>query len=210
MTRPDDECPYRRPFPADFDDCPAYQARQFIPLDTLYRPLAPVLTCRHLETRDMTQRYRWYASCALGNADARRRWVEEVGAPRLERIQALQRELGAAIAPYVTSLWKFKGQQLLALRDGKDPEPATDAIRGLGVKMIAALSGFVKGHSQEFVAIEMPADATMQLVRAAIDRFVDTRFATEVSFEVPDDLLKKFPEPVQSFFRPPVPKRAAD
>ena len=27
MTRPDDECPYPRPFPADFDSCPAFQAR---------------------------------------------------------------------------------------------------------------------------------------------------------------------------------------
>jgi hypothetical protein len=45
------------------------------------------------------------------------------------------------------------------------------------------------------------------LVRAAIERFVDTHFATEVTLEVPDDLLKRFPEPVQSFFRPPVPKQ---
>jgi hypothetical protein len=57
MTRPDDECPYPRPFPADFNSCPAYQPRQFIPLDTLYQPLDPVLTCRHLETRAMTQRH---------------------------------------------------------------------------------------------------------------------------------------------------------
>ncbi len=44
MTRPDDECPYPRPFPPDFDSCPAYQARQFIPLNTMYQPLDPVLT----------------------------------------------------------------------------------------------------------------------------------------------------------------------
>lgn len=206
MTRPDDECPYPRPFPADFDSCPAYQARQFIPLDTQYQPLEPVLTCRHLETRAMTQRHRWYAACALGDAEARRRWVRDVGAARLGRIRAVQCELGASIAPYITRLWELKGQQLLALRDSKDPEPATRELRRLGGQITEELSNFVKGHSQALAAIEMPPEATMQLVRAAVDRFVDTHFATEVTLEVPDDLLKRFPEPVQSFFRPPVPK----
>jgi hypothetical protein len=209
MTRPDDECPYPRPFPPDFDSCPAYQVRQFIPLDSLYQPLDPVLTCRHLETRAMTQRHRWYAACALGDAEARRRWVRDVGAARLERIRAVQRELGTSIAPYITSLWELKGQQLLALHDGKDAEPATRELRRLGGQMTEELSTFVKGHSQALAAIEMPADATMQLVRAAVDRFVDTHFATEVTLEVPDELLKRFPEPVQSFFRPPVPKPTA-
>jgi hypothetical protein len=207
MTRPDVECPYPRPFPADFNSCPAYQPRQFIPLDTLYQPLDPVLTCRHLETRAMTQRHRWYAACMLGDAEARTRWVRDVGAARLERIRAVQRELAASIAPSTTRLWELKGQQLLALRDGKDPEPATSELRRLGAQITDELSSFVKGHSQAFAAIEMPPDATMQLVRAAIERFVDTHFATEVTLEVPDDLLKRFPEPVQSFFRPPVPKQ---
>jgi hypothetical protein len=206
MTRPDDECPYPRPFPADFESCPAYQARQFIPLDTMYQPLAPVLTCRHLETRAMTERHRWYAACALGDAEARRHWVHEVGEARLARIRAVQRELGAAIAPYITRLWELKGHQLLALRDGEDPEPATRELRRLGARMTEECSTFLKGHSHALAAIEMPADATMQLVRAAVDRFVDTHFATEVTLEVPEDLLKRFPEPVQSFFRPPNPK----
>jgi hypothetical protein len=114
--------------------------------------------------------------------------------------------LGGAIAPFMTRLWELKGQQLLALRDGKDPEPAAGELRRLGTQVTEEVSSFVKGHTQALAAIEMPADATMQLVRAAVDRFVDTHFATEVSLEVPDDLLKRFPEPVQSFFRPPVPK----
>src|SRR3979411_3049746 len=112
MPRPDDHCPYPKPFSADFDDCPAYQAREFIALDTLYQPLEPVLTCRHLETRSMTQRYRWYAACGLGNSDARGRWVRQVGVVRLERIRAVQRQLGAAVAPYLARLWDLKGQQL--------------------------------------------------------------------------------------------------
>src|ERR1700737_4105231 len=121
MPRPDDECPYPKPFPADFDDCPAFQARQFIPLDTLYQPLEPVLTCRHLETRAMPERHRWYGGCALGDADARRRWARQVGVARLEKIRAVQAQLGRASAPYSQRLWALKGQQLRAVHDNADP-----------------------------------------------------------------------------------------
>ena len=58
MERPADECPFPKPFPSEFSDCPAFQSRQFIPLDTRYQPLDPVITCRHLETRALPQRHR--------------------------------------------------------------------------------------------------------------------------------------------------------
>jgi hypothetical protein len=207
MPRPDDECPYSKPFPADFDDCPAFQARQFIPLDTLYQPLEPVLTCRHLETRALAQRYRWYAACSLGNADARSAWVREVGVARLERIRGVQRELAAAIAPYTTRLWELKGQQLRALQDGGDADAATAELRQLAGQMTAGLDQFLQERSSAFADVEMPIDAARQLIVVAIDRFIDTHFATEVSFDVPDDVLQRFPEPVRTFFRPAVPRR---
>lgn len=207
MPRPDDECPYPKPFPADFDDCPAFQARQFIPLDTLYQPLEPVLTCRHLETRALPQRYRWYAACSLGDAEARSAWVREVGAARLERIRAIQRELGAAIAPYTSRLWELKGQQLRVFRDGRDAEPATAELRRLAGQMTAGLDQFLQERSSAFADVEMPIDAARQLIVVAIERFIDTQFATEISFDVPDDVLQRFPEPVRTFFRPAAPER---
>jgi hypothetical protein len=207
MPRPDDECPYPKPFPADFDDCPAFQARQFIPLDTLYQPLEPVLTCRHLETRALAQRYRWYAACSLGNAEARLAWLREVGVARLDRIRAVQRELGAAIAPYTIRLWELKGQQLRAFRDGGDAAPATTELRQLAGQMTAGLDQFLQERSSAFAEVEMPIDAARQLIVVAIDRFIDTQFATEISFDVPDDVLQRFPEPVRTFFRPAVPRR---
>src|SRR3989475_8099272 len=209
MRRPDDECPYPKPFSDYFDDCPAFQARQFIPLDTLYQPLEPVLTCRHLETRSMTQRHRWYGACALGSSDARSRWARQVGLPRLERIRAMQRELGAAIAPYTTRLWELKGQQLRAFRDSVDAEPATVELRRLAGKMTAELDQFLRKRSAAFAAVDMPIDAAARLIQVAIDRFIDTKFAAEISFEVPDDILQRFPEPVRTFFRPAVPERPA-
>jgi len=209
MPRPDDECPYPKPFAADFDACPAFQARQFIPLDTLYQPLDPVLTCRHLETRSLPQRHRWYAACGLGDAEQRRRWAREVGVSRLQRIRAVQRQLSVAIAPYNARLWELKGQQLRAIRDGRDASQATAELRRLAGQMTADLDAFLKEKSATFTDIDMPIEAARVLVQVAIDRFIDTQFATEVSFEVPDDVLQRFPEPVRTFFRPSVPQRPA-
>jgi hypothetical protein len=202
MRRPDDECPYPKPFSEHFDDCPGFQARQFIPLDTLYQPLEPVLTCRHLETRPMTERHRWYGACALGNSDARSHWARQVGVARLERIRAVQRELGAAIAPYTTRLWELKGQQLRAFRDGGDAGPATIELRRLAGEMTAELDQFLHKRSAAFTEIDMPIDAAGKLIQVAIDRFIDTQYASEISFEVPDDILQRFPESVRTFFRP--------
>jgi hypothetical protein len=207
MGRPDDHCPYPKPFSADFDGCPAYQARQFIPLDTVYQPLEPVLTCRHLETRPMAQRFRWYAACALGNSDARIRWARQVGVARLDRIRALQGELGAATAPYITGLWELKGQQLRAFRDGRDAGSATADLRRLAGEMTAELDKFLRERSDDFAEVGMPVAAARRLIQIAIDRFINTRFATEISFEVPDDILRQFPEPVRTFFRPALPDR---
>ena len=205
MRRPEDECPYPKPFSQDFKDCPAFQPRQFIPLDTLYQPLEPVLTCRHLETRSMTERHRRYAGCALGNADARRHWAHRVGVARLERIRAMQRELGASIAPYTIRLWALKGQQLRAFRDGADAAPATLELRDLAGQMTAELDQFLQKRSSAFAAVDMPIDAARRLVAVAIERFIETTHAAEISFEVPDDILQRFPEPVRAFFRPGVP-----
>jgi len=205
--RPDDECPYPKPFPEDFASCPAYQARQFIPLDTHYQPLEPVLTCRHLETRALPERHRWYAACALGVDDARRAWARQVGVARLGRIRTVQRELAAATAPYTSRLWELKGQQLRALRDGRDAEPATTELRRLAGQMTAELDQFLRERSRAFSEIDMPIDAARQLIIVAVDRFISTRFAAEISFDVPDDVLQRFPEPVRTFFRPAAPGR---
>src|SRR5437868_3024141 len=164
MRRPADECPYPKPFPADFDDCPAYQPREFIPLDTMYQPLEPVLTCRHLETRALPQRHRWYAACALGNRDARSRWVRQIGGARLERIRAIQRQLGAATAPYTARLWDLKGQQLRAFRDGRDAGPATTELRGLAGEMTGELDRFLRERSLAFAEIGMPIEAARHLI----------------------------------------------
>jgi len=71
----------------------------------------------------------------------------------------------------------------------------------------AGLDQFLQERSSAFADVEMPVDAARQLIVLAIERFIDTQFATEISFDVPDDVLQRFPEPVRTFFRPAGPGR---
>lgn len=203
MDRPVDQCPYPKPFPPEFRDCPAFRSRQFIPLDTLYQPLEPVLTCRHLQTRALPQRYRWYAACALGDAEGRRRWVREVGPVRLERIREFQREMSEVMSPYMPRLWTLKGQQVLAVRDNRDASPITAQLRDVAAQATDALDAFLADHQDALAEIELPMDAARNLIQLAIDRFIEPQLSSEISIEVPDDILQRFPDSVRIFFRPP-------
>ncbi len=76
--------------------------------------------------------------------------------------------------------------------------------------MAAELDQFLRDRATAFGDVGMPIDAARRLIQLAIDRFIDTRFAAEISFEVPDDVLRRFPEPVRTFFRPEPDRPAAN
>jgi hypothetical protein len=208
MARSPDACPYPKPFPADFDDCPAFQPRQFIPLDTLYQPLQPVLTCRHLETRALRERHRWYGACALGDAEARRRWAADVGTTRLAKIRQLQRQIGQAISGEMQHLWQLKGQQLQAYRNGTDTAAVTRELGQLSDRAMGDLTSYLKSHTDLLIEVGMPLDAMIELTRLSFDRFIEGRHSAEVTLEVPDSVLAGLSDPVRAFFRPTRPAQA--
>lgn len=75
--RPPDECPFARPFPDGFSDCPTFGPQPFVPMDMSDRPLGPVVTCRHLVSRTLGNgKVGWYAGCRLGDSAARQRLAE--------------------------------------------------------------------------------------------------------------------------------------
>ncbi len=209
MARPPDACPYPKPFAADFAECPAFQPRQFIPLDTLYQPLQPVVTCRHLETRALRDRHRWYGACALGDAEERRRWAAEVGTRRLGKIRQLQRQIGQAVSSDMKRLWQLKGQQLQGYRNGSETAAINAELRRLADRAIADLTGFLKSHIELLAEVGMPLDAMIELTRLSFDRFIEGRHSSEVSFEVPDSVLEGMSEPVRAYFRPSRPQTQA-
>lgn len=199
-ARPADECPYPKPFPPDFAECPAYQATQMVSLDISHRPLGAILTCRHLESRLLPRTdYRWYGACVIGDAEARRRWSDAVGSTRLHDISALRQEVSALSAPFV--------QRIFELRTGADraagPTPAavTRQMESVADQFMTEIRGLLRKRQDVLNELHMPLEACLRLVRIAIDRFVDQGLS-ETEWEVPDEVLALFPSDVQAYFRP--------
>ena len=68
-----DSCPYRRPFPELFADCPAYEPKLYLPTSMRNEPMAPIWTCGHLTVgKDDDRHGHMYARCLVGDTAARR------------------------------------------------------------------------------------------------------------------------------------------
>jgi DNA-binding CsgD family transcriptional regulator len=195
--RPADECPYPKPFPPDFIDCPAYQATQMITLDLSHRPLGSVMTCRHLESRLMPNtNYRWYGACVLGDAEARRRWSKAVGVDRLHDISALRQEVSALSLPYMQRLIDLKNAPV-----GDNPLAHTRQLQFVVDDFMTKMTVLLRERKAVLDELHLPLDACIRLLGIAIDRFVQQGL-TESEWEVPDEVLILFPDDVRAYFRP--------
>jgi DNA-binding CsgD family transcriptional regulator len=197
--RPADECPYAKPFPPGFSECPAFQATQMVALDISSRPLGSVLTCRHLESRLMPNTdFRWYGACLIGDAEARRRWSHQLGEDRLTDINRLRQEISTLSAPYIQRLWQLKTADVhdpaLAATFHKQIESTVD-------EFMTQMRQVLRQRQAVLDQLHLPLEACIRLVRLAIDRFVD-RGVSEVDWEVPDEIMALFPDDVRAYFRP--------
>ncbi len=195
-ARPGDECPYPKPFPPGFVECPAYEATQMVTLDISHRPLGAVWTCRHLESRLMPNTdYRWYGACAIGDAAARRRWSAAIGVDRLYEISQLRQEVSAVSGPYI--------QRLIELKNAQQPEAGQGLRQMQGVvdEFMTEMMRLLQARKTVLDELHLPLRAVLQLVRIAIDRFVEQGLS-EPEWEVPDEVLTQFPDDIRSYFRP--------
>jgi hypothetical protein len=86
LGRPADACPYPKPFTADFNDCPTYQTRHAIVVDSNDRPLPTIWSCRHMETKQVPgEPGHYYGACQLGDAKGRQQWVHLIGPERISQ-----------------------------------------------------------------------------------------------------------------------------
>jgi hypothetical protein len=201
-SRPADECPWPRPFPAEFDKCPAYLQLHFIPIDTSYRPLPLVLTCRHLVTRPLNdQKSGWYGACDIGDRAARRRWVAEIDGGWLQELAQLQQQMEVINRPFIEKIWAAKALQLAAEQQGASVEAATAALQLVANAFLAESSTFLMLHRTQLEHLELPADAVLLLLRRSLATFV-TLESAQPRWEIPDDVLEEFPDRVRAFFRP--------
>ena len=194
--RPADECPYPKPFPPGFAECPAFQASQMVALDISHHPLGSIISCRHLESRLMPNTdYRWYGACIVGDAEARRRWSKSIGEHRLHDISALRQEVTALSGPYVQRLWELKSVN-------QETTPAVARlIQGTVDEFMTRMTALLRERRRVLDELHLPLDACIRLMRIAIDRFVNQGLS-ELDLEIPQEVLALFPDDVQSYFRP--------
>jgi len=196
-ARPADECPYPKPFPPEFTDCPAYQGTQMVTLDLSHRPLGSIMTCRHLESRLMPNtNYRWYGACILGDAEARRRWSNAVGVDRLHDISTLRQEVSALSLPYMHRLIELKNAPV-----GDNPLAHSRQVQFVVDDFMTKMTALLRERKAVLDELHLPLEACIRLLGISIDRFVQ-RGLTESEWEVPDEVLVLFPDDVRAYFRP--------
>ncbi len=199
---PPDACPFERPFPDDFDGCPAFQRSEFRALDTDHRPLRTVNSCRHLEVGSLPGHAAgFYARCGLGDLQARRRWVVQVEQKRLDAIRAISRALGDQTRDVTRALWEAKAEQLQVRRSGEPSAAHTRRLRQLGREYQRRLDEFFAARADELAAAQLPAEAVRDLIGAVLEDWI-RRPSLGGGCRVPDAMLERFPEEVRVFLRP--------
>jgi DNA-binding CsgD family transcriptional regulator len=196
IERPPDRCPYHRPFPVYFSDCPAYRPRRIATLDLGQRPTGSIWTCRNLEARQIGGAIvgRWFAACAIGVPAARERWAVERGRDdRLRAIDSLVQELASLTTPVALQFWELKQAQADAVGERRDPAPTTRAMEALGERFLNELEIVLQRRRTRLNEAGLSTDACLRFARATIDRLLperapagwDDRFA--VLMRLPED-----------------------
>jgi len=202
MARPADACPFARPFPDDFQDCPAYQRTEFLAVDSQYRPLARHNSCRHLEVHSLPGRpVGFYAACGLGDAKARRGWVEQVDERRLEGIRAIGLGLGEATREVTRELWHAKSEQLRAIRAGQTGASHSRRMKMLAREYERQARAFLGTRSGEMEGLGLPVSACVELIGSVLEFWVAQQ-SMEGGYQVPEPILEKFPQEVRLLVRP--------
>jgi DNA-binding CsgD family transcriptional regulator len=201
--RPADACPYPQPFPPDFHDCPAYQARQVVSLDLSFRPLGRTLTCRHTFAKALSpDASSWYAACQVGDARARAQWSSTIGVARLRQITVLQQDIAAISEPFLPELWAVKSRQLEARHSQEDTEGLTGELIRLAGRLAAAIRRFLELHRRHLEDLHLPVDACTALMEEALSRFINEP-AADIRWQVSDETLDRFPADIRAYLRPP-------
>ena len=194
---PADRCPYAKPFPDDFAECPAYQPTRFIPLDTAFRPLKPIWSCAHLDVGRIDGRA--YTLCRLGSAEARQEWAARIRSERLERWRAVAREFGEALMEPLATLYAAKARQVA----GRGTPEGKEADRELrrAVKAFLDLDfEMMDGRATELEAIGFPVAAMKVVTKDAMDKLL-ARSQVFGGYEPPAELLAPFSAEIADFVR---------
>ena len=189
---PPDNCPYPRPFPADFSACPTYQAQRFVAATTREQPLGMHLSCVHLRVGEHAHN-RFYAQCALGTADGRRAWLRQVGDRRVETMRRLSIEF--------TEMYGGQTEPLLAAKAAAisapdDPTAAEELERRL-TELSTAVDEFLAAESRTLEEIGFPVAALRVFIDGVLERWRESpRLGSP---PIAQEQLEGFPAELRSF-----------
>lgn len=199
--RPADACPYRRPFPADFHDCPAYHPAWFIPLTTGYDSMSPVWTCSNLAASPVpAAAARFYGRCRIGDAAAREAWADTVHAQRLAALRRLSVELSRETTALTGELMAAKGAQLQARDDAAERARAGERLEALAARWLGELDAFLRRNGAALRNLDFPPEAIRALCVDLVDAWIGQDHSGPP--EISDDALRLFPEDVRVLLRP--------
>src|SRR6266550_5129739 len=195
--RPSDACPYPKPFTAEFNDCPTYQTRHAIVVDSNNRPLRTILSCRHMETKQIPGKSgHYYGACQLGDARGRQEWVQRIGPDRIRNIQKLRAQIMPLAQGLVDDLAALNGQQLEATE-------ILMLMKQRGRRYLEEFEAFLSDREELLQLAGMPIAAVMQLAQKWVDEFVSETLGRSRSVPVlPDELVASLPDSVRVFYAP--------
>jgi hypothetical protein len=202
--RPSDACPYPKPFTADFNDCPTYQTRHAIVVDSNDRPLRTIWSCRHMETKQIPgEAGHYYGACQLGDAKGRHEWVQRIGPERIRNIQKLRAQTMPLAQAFVDDLASLKGRQVEAARSNDDGNEILGLMRERGRRYLEEFETFLSERQELLQLAGMPLTAVMQLARQWVDEFVSETWGRSRAVQLlPDDLVASLPDSVRVFYAP--------
>jgi hypothetical protein len=202
--RPGDACPYPKPFSAEFNDCPTYQTRHAIVVDSNERPLRTIWSCRHMETRQVPgEPGHYYGACQLGDAKARQEWVQQIGPDRIRNVQRLRSQVMPMAQSFVDDLAYLKGRQLEITRSQGDASAVLSQMRQRAQRYLEEFEAFLSDRQDLLQLAGMPLAGVMQIARHWVDEFISDSWSGLRSAQVlPDDLVTSLPESVRVFYAP--------
>ena len=202
--RPADACPYPKPFTVDFNECPSYQTRHAIVVDSNDRPLHTIWSCRHMETKQVPgEPGHYYGACQLGDAKGRLNWVHQIGADRIRHIQTLRAQVMPLAQAFVDDMAGLKSRQLQANGSSAVRDEVLTAMKERGRRYLQEFEVFLGEREPLLQAAQMPRPAVMQLARRWVDEFVsETWGRTQSGHHLPDDLVGSLPDAVRVFYAP--------
>ena len=207
-TRHADECPFPRPFPPGFRNCPAYRYTRLMPLDSRYRPLQPERTCQHLEVGSGATAGRYYARCAVGSAEDRARWRDPERERLLAEAEALTAIMEARLGDATQRLWEAKARQLQAFNNPGPrgaAETATAELEQVVRRYLVDVESLFEEERGRLDRLNLPLDTCMALLRELVQRWITQRSAETLT--IPDELVERFPEQAWWLLRPRTPAR---